>query len=501
MQPTTTPRLSSDVSAQPGYAPVAWSAVAALALAVGFVVLLLVLAVGSYRNGLPLTDSWIPFVPALVVVLAFVARRQIRASEGTRTGEPLANAAWWVGVVSGVGFVAYLLGVNYTVERDARRVFNEWAAKVAEVDPFNPKDPNLYEACFLTLPPGSRSGSPKDVARMDQAFGDAVAGFRQVDVVRLCQRNRGNLTLAPQGLKDWSVKANEISCVLTAALTSPEGEYGMELPMRAVVDDKGGRRWQIQPPGPDGYVKTRKLTRAGWEAAALEADGQAFGRELLLRMGQPGQAPALYLGYVHPGYDPNRAATTLNQFAVAADPLAALTGAGSLPAVRAELLPRDRQPLPPGWYETLTQKVFGKPDGSPLAAADVERLWRAFSTPAQIAPSGSILRNNPDTNTVLAVGADAVELRMPVEVQTGSSGMLPTAYKGRLVFRLPPDAAASFLARRADAAKSGELTTRPPDDLAPTRQPWRLARVESDLKVVQAEMPQQSRGGPGGMGG
>lgn len=497
MQPTT-PRLSGDVSAQPGYAPIAWAAVASLVLAVGFVVLLAALAVGSYRNGLPLTDSWIPFVPALVVMLAFVARRQIRASEGTRTGERLANAAWWVGVVSGVGFVAYLLGVNYTVERDARQVFNGWADKLKDVDAFNPKDPNLYEACYLTLPPGSRSGSPKDVARMDQAFGDAVAGFRQVDVVRLCQRNRGGLAFTPQGLKDWSVKANEIGCTLSATLSCSEGDYGMLLPMRAVVDDKGARRWQIQPPGPEGFVKTRTLTRVGWETAALESDGQSFARELVLRMSQPGQAPAIYLGYVHPGYDPNRAANVLNQFATAADPLAALTGAVSSPQVRGELGPRDRQPLPPGWYDTLTRSVFVKPDGSPHAAADLDRMWRLWNTPGQIAPGGSYLKSNPDTNAVLAIANDVVELRMPVEMQAGSTGPAPAAYKGRFVFRLPPDATAALLARRAAAAQSADKTTQPPADLALTRHPWRLVRFESDLKVVQGEAPQR---GPGGMGG
>jgi len=276
----------------------------------------------------------------------------------------------------------------------------------------------------------------------------------------------------------------------------PEGDYGLELPMRASVDEKGVRRWQIKPAGPDGYVKTRTLTRAGWDMLALEVDGTAFAREMLIRMTQPGQSPLLYLGYVEPGWQPNQAVQTLNQFLVIADPLAAATGAVSLPPVRFELHPRDRQPLPAGWYDNLSRTVFAKPDGTPHAPAEVERLWRLWSAGNMVVPAGNILKTNKDTSPVLAVNASTVELRMPVEMQTGIGGSAPSAYKGQLVFRLPPDAAAPMVASRAAAKLSDPKSTQPPADFTADRRPWRLVRFETDFKTVQGE--ERMRAGPGG---
>ncbi len=490
MQPTS-PRLSSDVSAQPRYAPIAPLAVVALGLACLYVVVLGYLTVASYFKGLPLTDTWLLFVPPVVVVLAFVAHRQIRASEGARTGERYANAAWWVGVVSGVVFLASLLGNNYTVQRDAKDVFLDWSKSLAELDAFNPKDPNLSEAVWLTLPPGTRPNAKKDAARIEAAFADQLAGFRQTDLARVCMRNKGSLTFVPQGLRDWSVKANDIDCVLTATVTGPEGDYGLELPMRAAVDDKGQRRWQIKPVGPEGFIKSRNLTRLGWEALALEVDGGAAGKELVIRLASPGQGAVVYLGYMQPGGDPNKAAAALNRFTrQTAEPLAASGGGAAVPA---------GLPVPPGWADTVTRTLFTKPDGSPHAPADADRLFRMLNAGSQVVPAGGVLRGNPDVSPVLAVRPDGLEFRFPVELPLGG-GPAPSGYKGRLVFTLSAADAGSYPADRA-AGGGGPRTTEPPAELFNLpRRPWRLVRLETDLKLVNSDPPVNGArsGMPGG---
>lgn len=487
MQPTPPSSLSSDPSAQPGYAPIAWTAVAALAVAIGFAVILLYLTVASYFKGLPLTDSWIPFVPALVVVLAFVARRQIRASEGTRTGEVYANAAWWIAVVTGVAFVAYLLAVNFTVQRDARNVFNGWAENLRDLDAFQPADPNLLEACWLTLPPGTRPASKKDAARIEAAFGDSLAAFRQVDLIRVCQRNRGSLTLTAQGLKDWTVRAGEITCVLTASLGCAEGEYGMELPMRASVDDKGVRRWQIQPAGQGGYVKSRTLTRYGWETTGLEADALIACRRLTAQLGQPNHAGAVYLGFVRQAVNPARSIETLSRYYSIAEMVGAVAGPVVMTAA---------DPLPPNWQSDLVQNVFTKPDGKPLGRPEAERVLALWMS-GQVAPAGAILKKNLDVNGVLAVSTDIVEFRMPVEMPAPGTGSTPAVYRGRLVFRLPPDAARAVIAARQAVGTGGERFSQPPDDLTLTARPWRLVRFETDFKAIQGEQPARSSLTPG----
>src|SRR6478609_9674005 len=96
------PRLNvnpSDPAAQSGYAPISWTAVASLAIAVLFVLVLLMTGYMAWKDKQPLLQSWLLVFPALAVLLAFIARRQIAASEGTRTGQIYATAGWWAAVV------------------------------------------------------------------------------------------------------------------------------------------------------------------------------------------------------------------------------------------------------------------------------------------------------------------------------------------------------------------------------------------------------------------
>ena len=92
--------------------------------------------------------------------------------------------------------------------------------------------------------------------------------------------------------------------------------------------------------------------------------------------------------------------------------------------------------------------------------------------------------------------ADAVELRMPVEMPSGVGGQTPSAYKGRMLLRLTPDDTAAVLRMVASASPNDPKTTQPPANFNPDRRPWRLVRFESDLKPVQGEAP--LRGAPGG---
>ena len=82
-----------------------------------------------------------------------------------------------------------------------------------------------------------------------------------------------------------------------ATLITPEGEFSLVVPMRAVVDDKKARKWQILP-AQDGYVKSVNLTRYGWMVQATEMHGRAFAAEFLSHTSQPGGSPIAFLGFV-----------------------------------------------------------------------------------------------------------------------------------------------------------------------------------------------------------
>jgi hypothetical protein len=267
--PESPPRLASaDPGKEPGYAPISWTAVAALALAVFFALLMAVIVFSAFRKGQQAVEPWLLFFPAVVLVLVFVARRQIRASEGTRAGERYANMAWWVAIVCGLGYVTYLGTIELLIRRQANQEFVTWSNYLKDLNPTDPKDPNFYHAVHMTLDPGVRGSVPaSEPARIEATFRQAVAGMRGADLTRLCYRNRGVIEFRPQGLREWQQKPTEITCTLTATAVTPEGEHGLVVPMRAVIDEKTkNRRWQIVPV-PTGYVQSKLLTPYGWRSS------------------------------------------------------------------------------------------------------------------------------------------------------------------------------------------------------------------------------------------
>src|SRR5438093_1247197 len=118
-EPTPSPALASTADPTP-YVPVSWLAVAAFSVAGLFVVTLLALGGFAFVNKKPLLMGELLVLPVIAIVLSFAARRAIRNSEGTRTGEKLAANAWWLSVVFGLCYVAYLFAIDFAIRRDAR---------------------------------------------------------------------------------------------------------------------------------------------------------------------------------------------------------------------------------------------------------------------------------------------------------------------------------------------------------------------------------------------
>src|SRR5207248_7146645 len=68
-------------------------------------------------------------VPATSAVLALLARRQVRRSEGTRSGAGLANWGWRLSLGFGLAYAAFYVGtylaVSYQAESFAQRFLEE----------------------------------------------------------------------------------------------------------------------------------------------------------------------------------------------------------------------------------------------------------------------------------------------------------------------------------------------------------------------------------------
>src|SRR5262249_12235379 len=125
--PTPTPVLTPGPPAEPlAYRPVSGLAIAALGFAALYTAIVLVFGVVALLQGVPfLLPTWLIVLPVAGAVLAFCARRQIRGSEGTRAGLKLAEWAWWLSVLAGLGYTAYAQTTALIIKAEADSFLRE----------------------------------------------------------------------------------------------------------------------------------------------------------------------------------------------------------------------------------------------------------------------------------------------------------------------------------------------------------------------------------------
>lgn len=469
--PDSPPRLDTAPAVQTRYAPVSWTAVASLAVGLLFVTLLAVLGGIAFSKKQPLIYQWLFLFPLVAVVLAFTARRQILTSEGTRTGLSLAAAGWWLGVLGGLGYGAYLFGIDFVIRNDAQREFNIWAKLIQEYDPTDPKDRKLHEAIYRAVPPQSRSQvkGQQDYDGIDKVLRTELTGLRQSDIVRIAGRNRGAVEFAGFGVRDWQQTNDRIECTLTSKMITPEGEHGLAIPMKAQVGS-AGRQWQIGML-PTGIVQSKALTRYGWIIEQVEASGREFAAEFIQTVRSPNQQWAAYLAFTR-----------------ASEERVGLIGAAA--AGCPVVVGRDTN-----YYESgLAGGFYTRPDGSEPTADERARFRHVWESGSVFGP-GVNLKDSPDVNPVLKLNPAGFEFRVPIELgMSGGRGMPTEAARGKLVIQAAQPELIAELTRARDAG--GPRTTEPPRELLSRPVLWRVVRIESDMKPLPTSAPSSAAGGP-----
>ena len=119
------PALPSTADSVP-YVPVSWMAVGAAVVAALFLIVLLVSGYSAYKSRRPMIGApeLMFSLAAVAVLLSFAARRMIRDSDGTRTGQlfniNLPVVSWWVGLIGFLGYGAYFLAIEYSIQRETK---------------------------------------------------------------------------------------------------------------------------------------------------------------------------------------------------------------------------------------------------------------------------------------------------------------------------------------------------------------------------------------------
>ncbi len=487
---TRSPSLPSTADATP-YVPVSWMAVAAVAVAGLFAATLLGLGVAAFTNKKPLLEDWLIAPPVIAIVLSFAARRIIRNSEGTRTGEKLANTAWWMALVLGLCYVAYLGAFSYAIRGEARDETERWIGHIKKGT-----DDDLLAAFHRTLPPGARQGvAATDRYMLEGRFRDELLVFRNTDLLKLAQRNRGEFDFVPGGVT-WTYKPGSIDGTVTGTVKCPEGTFPVTISLKGVdaastaEGGGGGRQWTVNRPQGGGFIDQAKALRTqyGWLMVVLELRGAEFGANFVrVMMTGPGNQAYVYRAFVVGGDDQGWGA-------VAADPsgVSQLAFAAPLGAVGNA-----------GYADYMANHFYKGRGGVEPSAEQKARFFSSWDT-FGVRPAGDKLKDGSggpiDKEPVIALTETAVQVRVPLEIPLLGTGGKHEVARGRLVVECSDPKLLAELKQLKSEANPAQGTSSPLEELARRKFPWRVVRIESDMAPVNI-IPPSGPGGPGGPGG
>jgi hypothetical protein len=268
-----TPVLSEPVTEGAPYRPLSALAIASMAIAGIYALVVTVFALMAIIGGNPVFLSpWALAFPVIAVILAAVARWQIRSSEGTRSGLGLATWGGRLGLIFGIGHAAIFFGTLLAVWMQAQSELEQnFFAKI--------KQGNIDEAFQFTLNPDQRATRKEIRERFLSIEGGKkgpLSKFREHDIVRAIQGGGADIQTDSMGIKSMDLSTSGYGIVMTYRITSPEGVFVIQFTMRS-RDSKESRkrRWQVVWKDSDTFVVSKQLSSLGekmnfWQTSARE---------------------------------------------------------------------------------------------------------------------------------------------------------------------------------------------------------------------------------------
>jgi hypothetical protein len=264
------------------YKPVSGYAVAAAGVAGTFVLFLVLVVANAMLAKRSALEYWLLILPAVGLVLAILARSHIKNAEGTRIGMKLANGAWWVCVLGGAGYGAYLYANEFVLERESAAVADKFFTEL--------KAGKVEQSFLYLVPPEERDRAAPESG---DGFGAAYAKsgyfeFRRHDIVRLLRRHGTQAQIERVGVKDVKQAEGAFHATHVYRMECPEGRFEVQVKMTATEPKRGGKPvWQIpNRPAPNISVKVLELSEFGRQVLDLEQEAAQFARMWTMHLGQ-----------------------------------------------------------------------------------------------------------------------------------------------------------------------------------------------------------------------
>lgn len=269
-----TPLSTSQRPTDGAYQPVSGFAVAAIIVTGIFSLGLLGIFYSAFTSSrTPMTYELL-FIAIVGFGLAIAARVHLKRSEGTRTGYGLANTAWWVCVLGGVGYAAFLYANEYFIQRES----NEFAEKFFD----QLKADKPHHAMMFVLEPAQRSAAnPDNPEQFESAYAPLFGPFRNHELVRQFRRNGKNIELEHVSAVDIGQEAEGFKATHIYSLKTPEGIFEARLGLKAAEAKKGGKpQWRVNSkPTLAMSLSPRELSEYGRLLVDLEGEVNSMVRD------------------------------------------------------------------------------------------------------------------------------------------------------------------------------------------------------------------------------
>lgn len=483
----------------PNVQPVSGYAIAAAIVSGLFVLLLVGVGVSALRTGRAAMWGYLLVLPIAGFILAMMARSHIRKSEGTRGGLKLVRLSWWVCILGGVGYGAYLYANIYVIELESRRFADKFLDEV--------KQGRTDPAFLMLMPPAERSRVEENAPRSDFEAAYDPAGysmFRHHELVRLVQRNKDSVTFEHVGSKDVSQEATEITATHLYHLKCPEGVFKVVIKCTAQEDSKGVRaKWRIPNiPAPNISVETVTLSQYGRLVRELIDEGATMATNYTVYLSF---RPSLALMLTTPADFRDRKDKEWVALCAVGGGMTTMIppGASFLPPERAERWAARLKPTgkadnsdPPTMmqleFEDLRDAGILQRDAAGTAFSDgqwsqFKELWRS----SQLRPAAA--RESTMGTATPAEGIVAADkLTVSISVDFVLAGQMGSFVKGALGTEMTDPAVLAILnearAKGADAKEDGSVTLR----TLPPRN-WQVKWLRTDLETIRPPAPPPKR--------
>ncbi|GIW80013.1 MAG: hypothetical protein KatS3mg105_1820 [Gemmatales bacterium] len=265
-------KLATPTAPRDVYQPLSGFAVASAMLGGFFALLVVVLGALAFYYGTPLLlPSWSLLIPLLAAGLGLAALRQIKLSEGTRTGKGLANGGLALSLIIGLGYyVGYYLPTYLAVRLQAEAAAEKFFDKL--------RNGQINAAFLLTRAPDQRDTNPLDEQRMMIRFGVGEGGrpgplllFRNLEIIRILSHAGSDLDIIPLGVREWDVVQDSFHFKLAYRFKTPEGTFDYDF---FLVRRVHGKEWTIRPE--NDFASTPQWTDLGNTVNRWRTDARQF---------------------------------------------------------------------------------------------------------------------------------------------------------------------------------------------------------------------------------